>query len=121
MTTYIYTVNNIVDREKLISTIYDKLTLEPSVVFKVQRSGVNGVIISHYNTPIRKYLVIVLPVTINLEQIKQIQGNVIYNLDETILSLQKLLERLQHMQGRRFVKGSSDGKSLSKELQGLVR
>lgn len=111
-TTYVYTVSTIPERDILIRRIYANLTAPPQL-FLVQQDQVNRIKVFHDADPgiralFRTYLVIVIPIIVDLKPLDSICGNVDFKLDETISRLQKTLSKLQALQGRRFVKGNSD-------------
>ena len=112
-TTIIVSVSTIHERDVYIKRIYTNLTTEPQTTFTVQKDQVNRIKVFHNTGPrvrvlIRTYLVIVIPVLVDLTLLDSILGTVDFHLDETINHLQKLINRLQTYQGRRVVKGSNN-------------
>lgn len=120
--TVVVTVSSIIDRDRLIKRIYTNLTADKSTTFTIQQDQVNRIKIFHNVAPdirvlIRTYIVIVLPVLLDLSPVHSIFGEIDFHLDETISHLQSLTKKLQALQGRRTVKGSSN---FSKTLENLL-
>jgi hypothetical protein len=121
-TTIVVTVTSIYERDKLIKTIYTNLTKEPSTTFIVQQDQVNRIKIFHnigkgVRVLIRTYLVLVIPVIIDLSQLNSIYGIVDFKLDATIKHLLSFVTKLQALQGRKIIKGNTN----VKELEQLVK
>lgn len=112
--TILITVSSILERDKLIQRIYTNLTKEPSTTFTIIKSQVNKVQVFHNVGPqvralIRTYLVLVVPVLIDLNPLRSVLGIVDFHLEETITQLENLTSKLRSMQGRRIVKGNTNG------------
>lgn len=111
----VMSVSTLNERDKIIRRIYDNLTKEPNLQFTIVQDQVNRIKIFH-NTPdgtkilIRTYLVICLPIIIDLTPLYELYGSIDFNLDETINHLTKIIHKLQSMQGKRVVKGNADTK-----------
>lgn len=117
--TVIVTVSSISDRDRIIKNLYTNLTKEPQTTFTIQQDQVNRIKIFHNvgrdnRVLIKTYLVIVIPILIDLKPITSAQGVVDFKLDETIESLQKLINKLQGLQGRHIMKGSSNAATFAK-------
>ena len=69
---------------------------------------------------IRTYLVIVIPILIDLSPLDTIYGSVDFCLDETIGQLTKLLNKLQGLKGHKVIKGNRNVKSLEQQLAGIL-
>jgi len=121
--TILLTVSSIPARDKLIKQLYTNITKEPSTVFTVLKDQVNRIRIYHNaqftKVLIRTYLVIVLPVLIDLNPLRQISGHVDFHLEETIQELETLTTKLRSLQGRRFVKENQSGKTLQQLVECL--
>jgi len=122
--TEVISVNTIAERNTLIKTIYTNLTKEPSVDFKIIQDQINRVRVFHragsgINILIKTYLVIIIPVIVDLCPLNDAYGVVTYKLEYTIKCLQTLIEKLQSMQGRKIMKGNDDGKTLE-QLVGIL-
>jgi hypothetical protein len=120
----IATVSSLVKRDKLIKQIYTNLTKEPSTQFTVQQDQVNRIKILQncgkgVYVPIRTYLVIVVPVLIDLSSLYDFTGIVDYRLDKTIESLKTLITKLESLQGRRVMRGKSNAQ-LEATLRNLL-
>lgn len=121
--TIVATVPNIAARDKLIKQIQTNLTKEPSTQFTVIKDQVNRVKVFHnvssdIRVLIRTYLVIVIPVMVDLSSLNSLYGNLDFHLEDTIKQLSVLIGRLKSMQGKRFVKPrtNNDFESLLKCL-----
>jgi len=121
----VVTVSSVVKRDKLIKQIYKQLTFEPSTVFTIQQDRVNRIKVFHnvgdgVKVLIRTYLVIVIPILIDLSPLDTIYGSVDFCLDETIGQLTKLLNKLQGLKGHKVIKGNRNVKSLEQQLAGIL-
>ena len=121
----VVTVSSVVKRDKLIKRIYKQLTLEPSTVFTIQQDQVNRIKVFHnvgdgVKVLVRTYLVIIIPILIDLSPLDSIYGNVDFCLDETIGQLTKLLNKLQLLKGHKVIKGNRNVRSLEQQLAGIL-
>lgn len=121
----VVTVSSVVKRDKLIKQIYKQLTFEPSTVFTIQQDRVNRIKVFHnvgdgVKVLVRTYLVIVIPILIDLSPLDTIYGSVDFCLDETIGQLTKLLNKLQGLKGHKVIKGNRNVKSLEQQLAGIL-
>ena len=108
--TIVITASTAQERSMLIKRIYTNLHKEPSVQLTVVQDQINRIRIFHNVGPgvkvlIRTYLIILIPVYINLKPLNEVYGHVDFHLDETIKHLQVLTAKLKSMQGQRYVKG----------------
>jgi hypothetical protein len=111
--TILVSVSNTFERDQLIKRIYSNLTTEPNPTFTIQQDQVNRIKVFHNVGPqtrvlIRTYLVLIIPVLIDLNPLHSIYGNVDFHLDETIKRLTSLANQLKALQGRRLVKGKTN-------------
>ena len=121
----VVTVSTIMQRDKLIRQIYKQLTLEPSSTFIIQQDQVNRIKVFHnigdgVKVLVRTYLVIIIPILIDLPPLNAVYGNVDFYLDETIGQLTKLIDKLQLLKGHKVIKGNKNGKSLEQQLAGML-
>jgi hypothetical protein len=121
----VVTVSTIMQRDKLIRQIYKQLTLEPSSTFIIQQDQVNRIKVFHnigdgVKVLVRTYLVIIIPILIDLSPLNAVYGNVDFYLDETIGQLTKLIDKLQLLKGHKVIKGNKNGKSLEQQLAGML-
>ena len=121
----VVTVSSVVKRDKLIKQIYKQLTFEPSTVFTIQQDRVNRIKVFHnvgdgVKVLVRTYLIIVIPILIDLSPLDTIYGSVDFCLDETIGQLTKLLNKLQGLKGHKVIKGNRNVKSLEQQLAGIL-
>ena len=121
----VITVSSILNRDKLIRQIYKQLTLEPSRVFTIQQDQVNRIKVFHnvgdgVKVLIRTYIVIVIPILVDLSPLDSFYGSVDFYLDDTIEKLTKLVTKLQMLKGHKVLKGKSSGNSLEQQLAGLL-
>ena len=123
--TVVITVSTIAARSQLIKRIYTNATKEPPVQFTVVQDQVNRIRIFHNVGPgikvlILTYLVIVIPIIIDLKSLNDIYGLVDFHLNETISDLQALITKLTALQGQRIVKGNDDGETLRQLVDSLL-
>ena len=121
----VVTVSNIAKRDKLIKQIYKQLINEPSTQFTIIQDQINRIKVFHnvsggVKVLVRTYLVIVIPVMIDLSPLFSIYGSVDFYLDETINQLSVLVSKLQKLKGHKVIKGTGNGKSLEQQLAGLL-
>ena len=124
-TTILVSVSNIYERDKLIKRIYTNLTTEPDTRFTVQQDQINRIKVFHNAKPgicilIRTYLILVIPVNIDLSILDSVSGTVDFHLEETINDLVLLTKKLQALQGKRFVRVSNNVKNFEKQLAGCL-
>ena len=122
--TIVITASTAQERSMLIKRIYTNLHKEPSVQLTVVQDQINRIRIFHNVSPgmrvlIRTYLVVLIPVYIDLKPLNEIYGLVDFHLDETIKRLRTLTTKLESMQGQRFVKGDR-GKDLESVLTDMI-
>lgn len=121
----VITVSSVMRRDKLIRQIYKQLTLEPSTVFTIQQDRINRIKVFHnvgdgVKVLVRTYLVIIIPVLVDLSPLDSLYGSVDFCLDETIGQLTKLVSKLQLLKGHKVIKGNHNVKSLEQQLAGLL-
>lgn len=121
----VITVSSVMRRDKLIRQIYKQLTLEPSTVFTIQQDRINRIKVFHnigdgVKVLVRTYLVIIIPVLVDLSPLDSLYGSVDFCLDETIGQLTKLVSKLQLLKGHKVIKGNRNVKSLEQQLAGLL-
>ncbi len=121
----VITVPSVMRRDKLIRQIYKQLTLEPSTVFTIQQDRINRIKVFHnvgdgVKVLVRTYLVIVIPVLVDLSPLDSLYGSVDFYLDETIGQLTKLVSKLQLLKGHKVIKGNRNAKSLEQQLAGIL-
>ena len=119
----VITVSSVMRRDKLIRQIYKQLTLEPSTVFTIQQDRINRIKVFHnvgdgVKVLVRTYLVIIIPVLVDLSPLDSLYGSVDFYLDETIGQLTKLVNKLQLLKGHKVIKGNHNVKSLEQQLAG---
>lgn len=121
----VITVSSIHNRDKLIRQIYKQLTLESSRVFTIQQDQINRIKVFHnvgdgVKVLIRTYLVIVIPILVDLSPLNEIYGSIDFYLDETIGQLTNLINKLQSLKGHKVIKGKNNGKSLEQQLARIL-
>ena len=122
--TIVLTVSTIQERRELVKRIYTNLTKEPSVDFAVMQDQVNRIKIFHRGEKgakilIRTYVVVVIPIIIDLKQLNNYYGSVDFKLDATINRLQGLITKLKAKQGQKFIK-MNQNKSLEAALTSMI-
>ena len=121
----VITVSTIHNRDKLIRQIYKQLTCEPTSAFTIQQDQVNRIKVFHnakdgIKILIRTYLVIVIPILVDLSPLSSLYGNIDFYLDETIGQLTKTIDKLQALKGHKVIKGNNNVKSLEQHLAGIL-
>ncbi len=121
----VVSVSSIHKRDKLIRQIYTQLTHDPTTTFTVQQDQVNRIKVFHNlgkgnMVLVRVYLVIVIPVFIDLSPLFSIFGSVDFYLDETIQQLSSIVEKLQKLKGHKIIKGKNNAKNLEQQLARLI-
>lgn len=126
--TTIITTTTIQAKHQTLSTIYSNLTIEPTTIYSITRDS-NTIKIFHNISPdlkvlIRTYIVLVLPIQIDLSSLNSFTGNLTFHLDDTILAVEKILFNLQSLQGHRQINGANSNavftaikNSLAKEME----
>jgi hypothetical protein len=122
----VITTSTIIKRDEIIKQLYASLTSTPTTTFTVQQDQVNRIKIFHnvendIKVLIRVYIVLVIPVIVDLSQLSSIYGVIDFKLDETIQHLSSIVAKLQSLQGRKVIKGSNNGptfEQLVRELSG---
>jgi len=123
--TIVVSVSNIAEREQLMKRIYTNLTKEPDLHFSVVQDQFNRIKLFHnaengVRVLLRTYLILIIPVLVDLGPLHSIYGTIDFHLEETIKHLQSLTANLQALQGRRIVKGSKNEQTL-KQLDQCLR
>jgi len=115
--TVVISVANTTERNKILNQILTNLTKEPTpTTFKITHS-LTKIEIFHIVEPkvqilIKTYLIIIMPVTIDLKILDSFTGVIDFCLDETIDSLQHYISELQSRQGRKVLKDKTHGSTL---------
>lgn len=122
--TVLITVSNPIMRDNYIKRIYTNLTKEPSIEFVVVKDQVNRVRIfrkvsTGVKTLIRTYLVVVVPIVLDLSLLYTVSGIVDFHLDETIKELQSRITKLKSLQGQRTMKGTDNVKTFEQLVRCL--
>lgn len=116
--TIIITTPTLQAKHTTLSTIYSNLTTEPSITYSITKDS-STIKIFHTVSPdlkvlIRTYIVLVLPVQIDLTSLSSFTGNLTFHLDETILAVEKILLNLQSLQGHRQINGAGNVETLTR-------
>jgi len=123
----VVSVSNIQQRDRLIKKMYFNLTenlkSDPATRLRIVQDQVNRIKVYHHtegkNILIRTYLVLVVPLIIDLNPIYSIIGDVTFELSETIKNLKDLTTRLEGLQGHRVMKGRTNEQTLEKLVDSL--
>jgi hypothetical protein len=122
----VVSVSTITQREKLIKKMYTQLTADPIAVQKlaIVQDQVNRIRVYHKlgegrTQLIRTYLVLVIPLLIDLNPIYSIVGDVTFELSETIKNLKDLTVKLENMQGHRVMRGNTNESTLGQLVNSL--
>jgi hypothetical protein len=122
--TVVITVPTLTARDMLVRKLYTHLTKEPSTMYSIVQDRLNRIQIFQLTKNgirilIKTYLVIIIPVQIDLSPIMELSGSVDFHLDDTIAQLQKLIAQLKSLQGKHVLKGTSCGKTLEQLVRVL--
>lgn len=122
--TILVTVTSIQRRDELIRRMYANLTKEPDRNIIVVKDQINRIQMYHNlgkggRILIRTYLVIVVPIVMDLRPLDAVVGQVHYILNDTIKALQDLIVKLQSLNGERFAKGTSNAKIFEQLVRSL--
>ena len=122
--TIVLTVSTIQERRELVKRIYTNLTKEPSTTFTILQDQINRIKIflngeKGVKVLIRTYVVVVMPILIDLKQLNNYYGYVDFKLDATINHLQDLITKLKTMQGQKFIK-INQGINLESVLTAMI-
>lgn len=125
--TIVVSVLTLHDRDVLVKRIYTSLTREASTDYLVVQDQVNRVKIfmnvnKDYRVLIKTYIILVIPVIMDLGPLHSLYGNIDFHLEKTISHLQSIVKNLQSLQGRRIVKGNRNdqaSKQLAESLRGI--
>jgi hypothetical protein len=122
--TIVISVATVTERDNFVKRIYTNLKKEPSDTFLILQDQASRIQIYHRVSPgikvlIRTYLIVILPLIMNLEPITSLYGNLDFRLDETIRHLTNITQKLQALQGRRIVKGDTNGQTFEQLVNSL--
>ena len=121
-------VSTVAQRDAKITAIHNKLlelnNLSEDV--SIVKEGVNKINVYHKvkagaRILLRTYLVVMIPVQVNLSAIEGMYGTIYFDLNDTIELLQKALSKLRALEGQRTIKTPiSTKESLKQILDSLV-
>ena len=116
----VISVNSVQERDSAVKKIYTSLIKQSKTKFIIQQDQVNRIKIFHTKGSMRilvtTYIVIILPVLLDLSPIQAITGTVDFHLDETIIRLETLARQLRQMNGKHSVQKKSGTKDLAQAL-----
>ena len=103
--TIFVSVSNPFERDRLVKRIYKNLTTEPDTRFLVVQDQCNRIKVFHNGDEgvrvlLRTYLVVIIPIIMDLNPVYSTYGDVDFHLEETIKRLQSLTSNLQALQGQ---------------------
>lgn len=121
----VVTVNSVHNRDKLIKQIFMQLSNEPSTVYTIVQDQPNRIKVFHnvadgVKVLVRTYLIIVIPVFVDLSPLYSIYGNIDFYLDETINQLMDTVVKLNKLKGHKVIKGNHNDKSLEQQLDRIL-
>jgi len=121
--TILVSVSNTFERDQLIKRIYSNLTTESTDTFTIQQDQVNRIKVFHNVGPqtrvlIRTYLVLIIPVLVDLNPLHSIYGNITFHLDETIKTLTAITDKLKELNGSKVIRKQTV--SIEKLLQEIL-
>jgi len=107
----VVSTNTTSQRDSTTQLIYNRLVELNKLVdnIKIVKEGVGKIKVFHTagnNTPIliRTYLIVVIPVIINMTAIESIYGNVYFDFNNSIEQLESALKKLRAIEGHRKIK-----------------
>lgn len=116
----IISVNTVPERDQMIKDLYRELTSNKDKNYLIQQDRINRIKIFHIKGSLRilinTYVVIVLPVLLDLSSLENLHGTVDFRMDATIDTLLKLTHKLQTIQGKRIIKNKIGADGLKKAL-----
>lgn len=122
----VVSVSTIPERDQLVNQIYESLTTDIGIDcrFSIAKDAVNRVKIFHNVTSgvrvlIRTYIVLVIPIIIDLAPLSNLSGLIDFHLDETINQLMGVISKLQSLQGLHTIKGNSNGTTFEQLVNSL--
>ena len=68
---------------------------------------------------IRTYLIIVIPIIVDLKPLTELHGTIDFRLENTIERLQSIVTKLQHLHSRRVIQGNSNERA-SQQLSNIL-
>lgn len=122
--TVVISVSSVAERDQVMKTLYTNMTKEPSVNLLPIKEQVNKICLYHVvkhniRALIRTYLIVVIPINVNLSFLESVGGHLEYNLARSIKQLETITARLKSLHGRRVVKGMNDAKALEQLVRSL--
>ena len=126
MYTTIISVSNLVERDRMISSITRNLTIDPvsPVIIDVEQPNTIKVYHKTKSTPILigTYIVVIIPINVPVEVLSTIKGNTYYFLDNTIAHLLGIVKHLQDINRRKYKKGdlNASTRKISEQLDRLL-
>jgi hypothetical protein len=119
----IVSVNTIAERDRAIRKLYKSLLKNSSKKFTIQQDRVNRIKVFHNKGSLRvlivTYLVIILPVLVDLSSLDGFRGTVDFRLDETIIKLEEITARLRTLNGKKYYTKTTTSKDLANALTNL--
>ena len=124
----VFSVSTIAERDLLIKNLYFQLTNETENEFIVQKDRINRIRVFYKDKKLPviplnlvcDYIVIILPISVNLAPLDSLTGHVDCRLDLTINKLEELIDKLKSMQGRRVIKENTDVETFSQLVRCLA-
>jgi len=122
--TIVVSVSTIHERDMLIKRTYQGLHKEPNTKFSIVQDQVNRIKV-FLNCPdgmkvlIRTYIVLIIPIIVDLNPLHSLYGNIDFHLEKTISHLQSITRNLQSLQGRHIVKGSRNEQTFKQLARSL--
>ncbi len=120
----VISVNTISERDLMIKDLYRDLTTNSNSKYTVVQDRINRIRIfqvkENVKTLINTYIVVIIPIYLNFSVLDNIYGTVDFRLDATIEQLQKLVNQLRSIQGKRVVKMKFGAKNLKNQLVSIL-
>jgi hypothetical protein len=117
----VITVSNTHERDVVMRRLYENITADPVAPFTVQKDQVNKIKVYHnvsggLRILIRTYVVIVIPVFVDLRPLYEMTGSIDFNLENTIDELINTVKKLRSLQGRKVMKGNTNNEQTFEQL-----
>ena len=123
----VISVNTIAERDLVMQNIQEQLESQIDSHYIIQKDRVNRIQYFYktdpehsYKTHIATYVVVVLPIILDLEPLHNITGEVSFHLDSVILKLTKLTKELTALRGTRIVKENTDTETFEQLIRCLA-
>ncbi len=120
---HIIAVSSILKREQLVNKIYENLIAKnhDAKHIIILKDRINRIKILHdagngIQVELKTILFLVLPIMVNLAPLDNFEGELYYDLDDMIKTLEELVSELKSKSGRQIVRRAANGCEENKRL-----